>query len=440
MRPTFGWRDLSRFERIGVWGLGVEGEANQGRLAQLGVEPLLVDDRPRDAGVVATSEGGLERLRSCDLVIKTPGISRYRDDVIELEARGIPVVGGLGLWLNDVDVSKVICVTGTKGKSTTVSIAGHLARGLGVNCFVGGNIGVPPYDPAVPTDFDLWVIETSSYQATDLGVTPPVVGVTSLNPDHLDWHRSVDAYYRDKLSLTSQPGARLTVCGDDELLRARRSLLGPEVRWVTAAEGESWAGALGLVGRHNTMNAAVAAAVLEAAGVPGADDPRLLATAGSEFPPLDSRLRLAATVAGVEFYDDSLSTNVLPTIAAVDSFPGRPVAVLVGGFDRGIDYAPLAEHLAARAAPTLALTLPDCGDRIAEAIRATTSSEVEVIGCEDVEDAVCRGFGWMESWPAPGVVLLSPAAPSFGRFGDYRERARAFTDAIDRLPRDDART
>lgn len=436
MRPTFSWRDVGRFERIGVWGLGVEGEANRRRLAQLGLEALLVDDRPQESDVAATGEGGLDLLRSCDLVIKTPGISRYREDVIALEARGIPVVGGLGLWLNEMDASKVICVTGTKGKSTTVSIAGHLARGLGIDCFVGGNIGAPPYDPVVPTGFDLWLIETSSYQATDLGVTPPVVGVTSLNPDHLDWHRSVDAYYRDKLSLTSQPGARLTVCGDDDRLRSRRSLLGPDVRWVTAAEGESWAGALGLVGRHNTTNAAVAAAVLAEAGVPGADDPDLLAQAARDFPLLESRLRLVATVGNVEFYDDSLSTNVLPTVAAVDAFPDRPVAVLVGGFDRGIDYGPLAEHLAVRAAPTLALTLPDCGGRIADAIRATSPSGVEVVACEDVDEAVRRGFGWMDSRSAPGVVLLSPAAPSFGRFGDYRERARAFTDAIGQLPRE----
>ena len=98
------------------------------------------------------------------------------------------MVGGLGLWLAEADLRRVLCVTGTKGKSTTSSLTGHLLTGLGYRCMVGGNIGAVPYDPANAGDFDFWVIEVSSYQATDLPVSPPVVAVTSLHPDHLDWH------------------------------------------------------------------------------------------------------------------------------------------------------------------------------------------------------------------------------------------------------------
>ena len=81
-----------------------------------------------------------------------------------------------------------MCVTGTKGKSTTTVGAGHLLRGLGHAVMVGGNLGMPPYDPDAPTDVDWWVIEVSSYQAADIAVAPPVVAVTSLHPDHLTWH------------------------------------------------------------------------------------------------------------------------------------------------------------------------------------------------------------------------------------------------------------
>ena len=128
-------------------------------------------------------------------------------------------------------------MTGTKGKSTTASVTGHLLTGLGHQCLVGGNIGVVPYDPADPAaagDFDYWVIEVSSYQATDLPCTPPVTAVTSLHPDHLDWHGGVEQYYRDKLSLCTQPGADLTVAnGDSDLLRQHEGLLGPRVEWVS---------------------------------------------------------------------------------------------------------------------------------------------------------------------------------------------------------------
>src|SRR5262249_50718977 len=112
MRPNFGWSDLRGFDRVGIWGLGVEGSANLRCLRALGLEPALVDDNPNADGVVATDLGGLDLLAACDVVVKTPGISRYRDDVRNLEDGGVPVVGGLGLWLNEAPLERVICVTG----------------------------------------------------------------------------------------------------------------------------------------------------------------------------------------------------------------------------------------------------------------------------------------------------------------------------------------
>src|ERR1700749_1844564 len=99
-------------------------------------------------------------------------------------------------------------------------------------------------------------------------------------------------------------------------------------------------------------------------GIPGATDDQALRTAAGGFVPLAHRLQVTGTVDGVTFVDDSLSTNVLPTLAALDAFAGRRIALIVGGHDRGIDYAPLAAGVAARAEPTLVLTLPDSGPRI----------------------------------------------------------------------------
>ncbi len=132
MRPKISWSDL-RGARAGVWGLGVEGAASVRKLASMGVEPVLVDDRPPASGhdgrpVLATGDGGLAALAACDVVIKTPGISRYRPDVRHLEQRGVPVAGGLGLWLQEAPRDRVVCITGTKGKSSTTAIAGHLLK------------------------------------------------------------------------------------------------------------------------------------------------------------------------------------------------------------------------------------------------------------------------------------------------------------------------
>ena len=435
MRPTISWSDLPG-ARAGVWGLGVEGQANLRKLAALGAEPVLVDDNPPAEGpggrlVLATGDGGLAALAACDVVVKTPGISRYRPEVAELQARGVPVVGGLGLWLAEADRDRVICITGTKGKSSVAAVAGHLLTRWGYRCLVGGNIGRPPWDPAAQErGYDYWMIETSSYQATDLACSPPVVAVTSLHPDHLDWHGDVETYYRDKLSACSQPGADLTIAnGDSEPLRERAALLGPRVEWVKADDdpGADWMAPLGLLGVHNRRNALIVRACLRALGVPQAADETALASAAAGFVPLASRLEVIGEVGGVVFVDDSLSTNVLPTLAAMDAFPGRRVALIAGGHDRGIDYQPLAAGLAARDAPTLVLAVPDSGPRIQAEIEAGRPGKVEVAACDDLASAVGRGYRW--ALP-DGVVLLSPAAPSFGRFRDYRDRGEAFARAM----------
>jgi UDP-N-acetylmuramoyl-L-alanine---L-glutamate ligase len=440
-RTSLSWSDLPGASagggRIGLWGLGREGQASLRKLRALGLDPVLVDDNPAGDGVLKTADGGLAALERCAVVIKTPGISPYGPEAARLRAAGVTLAGGLGLWANEANLSRAVYVTGTKGKSTTSSVIGHLLHGLGRPALVGGNFGAAPYDPEQAGDYDYWVIEVSSYTAADLAVTPPVTAVTSLHPDHLPWHGDVERYYADKLSATAQPGAALTVVnGDSELLRARAGQLGPRVEWIgeTDEPAATWMDHLGLPGRHNRRNALIARAVLRALGAAAGDqglaaaaaDDDALAAAAAGFTPLPSRLTPVGTAAGVTFIDDSLSTNVLPTLAALDSFPGRRVALIVGGQDRGIDYAPLAQAVTAREAPTLVLTLPDSGPRISACFAATAPGP-SVTDCPDLESAVKAGFEWARP---DGIVLLSPAAPSFGHFRDYRDRGDQFAAAM----------
>ena len=443
-RPSLGWSDLAG-ARVGLWGLRTEGAANLRRLRRMGVVPVVVDDRPAAPAFgglrVLSGDAGLEALASCEVVVKSPGISRHGPRVRALIDACVAVAGGLGLWLEDADRARVVCVTGTKGKSTTAALAGHLLAGLGLRCLVAGNIGLPPWDPGAGDDWDVWVVETSSFQAADVASSPPVVAVTSLAPDHLDWHGSEETYYADKLSLCSQPGAALTVAdASSEVLRAHAALLGPEVWWVAEGDPEldgPWTAALGLPGRHYHRDALVARACLIGLGIPEADDDALLAHAAAGFTPLDHRFRPIGVVEGVEFVDDSLSTNVLPTLAALDTLGGRPIALLVGGQDRGIDYRLLAESIASRHPETFVATLPAAGARIGDAVRAAGA---EAADFDELADATAAAFAWARCRTGPdgrpGVVLLSPAAPSFGQFRDYRERAEAFAAAM----RDCART
>ncbi|MEO5839162.1 MAG: UDP-N-acetylmuramoyl-L-alanine--D-glutamate ligase [Acidimicrobiales bacterium] len=421
MRPPLSWTDLLG-RAVGVWGLGLEGRANVDKLRALDVEPIVVADEP------ALADGGLTALMACDVVVKSPGISRYRTEARALVDNGVALVGGTGLWLQSAPLDRVVVITGTKGKSTTTAVLGHLLDRLGHRCFVGGNIGRVPYAPDVDeSQYDYWALEVSSYQATDLAVSPRVVAVTSLHPDHLPWHGGeVENYYRDKLAVCTQPGAEWTVANAlSPTLKAHAALLGPRVRWVPDERSPAldWADGLGLIGEHNRINAEIARAVIEQLGLDAARDPAALRDAARGFAPLPSRLTRIGTVHGVEFVDDSLSTNVLPTLAAVDAFTGRRIALIVGGEDRGIDYEPLAVGLAHRGDQLVVLTVPDSGARIAAVIGA----RADVRQCTDLADAVRQGFQWAHP---DGVVLLSPAAPSFGRFHDYRDRADAFAAAM----------
>jgi UDP-N-acetylmuramoylalanine--D-glutamate ligase len=437
MRPPTSWSKLTDAS-VGIWGLGVEGTASLHRLQAMGTVPVLVDDKPRAgfAGeeVLGTEGEGLRALLACDVVIKSPGISRYRPEVAQLERAGVAVRSGLGLWLEDVPLEHVVCITGTKGKSTTSAIVGHLLTKLGYDAGVGGNIGRPPWEPSTAPQPDYWVIETSSYQIPDLTNAPPVVAVTSLAPDHLDWHTSVVRYYADKLSLCTKPGVRIALAdGTNAVLRDHAPLLGPHVRWIDSHDlnfGSPWIGALGLRGEHNVRNASLARAVLLAMGVDEARDDSLMAEAAAGFAGLPSRCRSLGHIGPVEFVDDSLSTNVLPAQAALEAYADRPVALLVGGHDRGLDYTALAQSVAARALPTFVVTMPDNGPRIGNAIREEAGDRIEVVDAAGLDEAVALAFRWAHNG---GVVLLSPAAPSFGRFTDYRGRADAFAEAAQKF-------
>jgi UDP-N-acetylmuramoylalanine--D-glutamate ligase len=444
VRSALSWADLPG-RRVGLYGLGVEGRASLRACRARGIEPVVVDDNPHRAAappdsadtddeprVLGTADGGLDALLACDVVIKSPGISRYGDAVRALQAAGVAVVGGTGLWLAGADLGRVLIVTGTKGKSTTTAIAGHLLRGLGYRVLVGGNIGVPPYDPNVDHDVDYWVVEISSYQATDLGVSPAVTAVTSLNPDHLPWHADdLETYYRDKLSATSRPGARVTVAnGDSPLLHEHAGLLGPRVAWVHADDEPdvTWMDGLGLLGRHNRRNALIARRALAEMGVAGIDDDASVARAALGFHGLPSRLQTVGCRGDVTFVDDGLSTNVLPVLAAVEAFEDRRVALLVGGQSRHIDYAPLGLGLRGRAMPCLMVTMPTNGPDIHRQVAAADPGpQVSIVDAESLADAVRIAA----DWAAPdGVVLLSPAAPSFDLYRDYQDRGRAFVDAM----------
>jgi UDP-N-acetylmuramoylalanine--D-glutamate ligase len=421
-RPT-GFADLAQ-KRVGIYGYGQEGRATE-QLLSGSCELVIVDDDPK-AGVLVTSNGGLEELMKCDVVLKSPGVPRRSESVLQLEKNNVYVTSSLNLWLQQAERSRVIGVTGTKGKSTTTSLIAFFLECLGEKAQRLGNIGVPPYDTSVDTSSGWLVVEISSFQATDIDVAPKTVVLTSLGSDHIDWHGSLEQYRSDKLQLTRAAGEHTTFAANNEVIRSESSQIGGTVVLVDS-DNSPLTEELHLLGEHSHGNVALALEVVSnVTNTPRSEVHAAVSRNAISFVPLSGRLTLVAEKNGIKFVDDGLATSVLPAVAALEVFKDEALALLVGGFDRGIDYHPLASELALRSKPTLLLSMGPAGDRIVEEVLKLSPQTMHQ-NFDSMDEAVDAGKLFLSDG---GVVLLSPGAPSFDRYKNWEERAQDFSRAV----------
>ena len=432
-RPT-GFAELAG-KRVGIFGYGLEGRATRRRVEDVAAEIVVVDDAS-DLGsdVIVSSEGGLEALLGCDVVLKSPGIPRRRADVLDLEHHGVTVTSSLNLWLHDIDRSRVVAITGTKGKSTTTALTTFFLQRLGEAALRLGNFGQPPYDPDLDVSKGWLILEVSSFQCVDIDVAPGLVVVTSLGADHLDWHGTLEEYRRDKLSLTRAPGEHRTLVPENATMHDYAAEIGGDVMFV-APDETGLASSLGLLGAHNDTNVALALHCAARLANRSVDEVRARAfDSAPAFEPLRGRLTAVTSevVDGVttRYVDDGLATSALPVVAALEVFDDEPVALIVGGFDRGVDYAPMAEAIAARRQPMVLITMGEAGKRIGDEVTRLAPVILQ-IAVSSMRDAVSEARNSLEG----GVVLLSPGAPSFDQYKNWEERSEDFTTIVHKLTR-----
>lgn len=460
--------------RVALWGWGREGRAAYRALrdresaAAKAAMPLTLlcsgdeADEARafgDAVLTVETQATADCLAAFDVVIKSPGISAYRPEAEAAAARGTRFIGGTALWFAErADAGGIaahtVCVTGTKGKSTTTALLAHLLRAGGHRTALAGNIGMPLLellDPPQPPEF--WAIELSSYQTRDVaasGVRPEVAVVTNVFPEHLDWHGSEQRYIDDKLALLTDAKPRIAVLNADDARLLALGAQGPEadVRWFGRADGWHLRGdalhrgetfvldsrALPLPGRHNRGNLCAVLAAIDALGL----DAVALAPHAATFVPLPHRLQTLGARDGITWVNDSISTTPHATLAALAVFRGRQVALLVGGHDRGLDWGDFAAAMRTQA-PGVIVTMARNGPRIHAALEPLAAAGgFHLLRAGDLGDAVAQA---RSALAGAGVLLLSPGAPSFGAYRDYTERGRHFAalagfdpDAISPIP------
>ena len=393
---------------------------------------------------VAVQRGGhdLGRIASSALVVVSPGVPPDAPPLRAARDAGVTIVSELEVALQYLPSQRYIAITGTNGKTTTTALIHRLLEGLGYDSVAAGNIGTPLAEVALRARQPDWVaLETSSFQLHDTPSIAPAAGVlTNLSANHLDRYTSVEEYFGDKALLFRNATAHsvwVTNADDADSQSMVAGIAGRHLRFTTldgVADGYFdrardllvVLGAplvaradLALLGDHNVANALAAAlAVMGADEAHRSDDARgRIGDALRRFRALEHRIEPAGSYAGVEWINDSKSTNVASTLVALRGMR-QPTVLLLGGRHKGEPYSALADELRRTARAVIAY------GESASIVEADLGGVVPVerLG-SSFDDVLARA----RELAHPGdAVLLSPACSSYDMFDNYEQRGREF--------------
>ncbi len=440
-------------KRVLVVGLGRSGVASalflKARGARVTVSDTKSEDQLReeipallDEGITVETGGHGERtFQNQDLIVVSPGVPIDTEPITQAKALGQPVIGEIELASRFLQ-GEIVAITGSNGKTTTTTLVGEILSKSGLKTLVGGNIGTPAISlvPQAAPD-TITVLEVSSFQLeTIVSLRPKVAVVLNVTPDHLDRHRTFQAYVDAKARIFENQSAEdfAVLNADDPTCVEMAGRTRAHVFWFSRKRDVEQ-GALvrndqiafrrnasqleimpvseiPLKGLHNLEN--VLAAVC--AGALMGCDAEKIRSANREFKAVEHRLEYVATVLGVEYYNDSKATNVDAAIKALESFPAN-IHLILGGKDKDSDYTVLNDLLRQRAKRVYTI------GAAADKIQAHIKGAVEIVASGTLESAVKRAA----ASAVPGdVVLLAPACASFDQFQNYEHRGRAFKELV----------
>lgn len=365
-----------------------------------------------------------------DFIVRSPGVSRYRN-----ELEGFASSNLLALWMADQDPSRIVGVTGTKGKSTTSTLIANILQAAGHTVELAGNIGVPVTQTSPATDFI--VVEVSSYQASDCTTSPSIAVITSLDIDHIPWHQTIENYHRDKLNLVAHLDLRHVVFHKGNTnLEARLDALGVATcRFsnsnhsvhvaLATPQGEEALKRMGHSTFPRNLELAMDASLAADASLTLA---HVLAALENTHP-LPSRQQIVGEREQRVFVDDALASNPLGVMAAIERFDDARFILIMGGEDREVDYSPLCKAINSSHHLSGIVFLGDPHSRFYKAL-LTTKTPVRPALSEDVADAVSVAMDMSR----PGdTIIFSPGAPTPRGLGDFETRSTRFRAGISQI-------
>jgi len=384
-------------------------------------------------------------VAGAELVVVSPGVPLEAPQLAPARRAGVPVIGEIELGWRALEAD-TIAITGTNGKTTTTALTGALLAEQHRPVLVAGNIGTPLCAHALTFPADgILVCEVSSFQLeTTEAFQPRVAVVLNVTPDHLDRHRTFEAYLDAKARIfTNQTASDCAVLNrDDPPTRALASRTRADVLWFSRQRvldhgvfvRDGWIAAklnghveticplsdIFLRGQHNVENVLAATACALWTGLA----PEAIRRGIARFRGVPHRIELVRDLRGVQYFNDSKGTNVASTIKALESF-AEPIVLIAGGVGKGQDFAALAA--AARDRVSQAVVLGQDGPKIAAALEA---AGVPVRSAVSIEAALHAA----RDAASPGhVVLLSPACASFDMFDNYEHRGDVFRGLVQGL-------
>ena len=431
-----GRRDAPSPKALVVLGLARSGAAAARVALTEGWNVLVSDDKPiREDDVPAGAQSidvasAIDRISGVDLLIPSPGVPASHPLVRAALENGVRVAPEIEFAADRLG-GTIVAITGTNGKSTTVSLVGAILEAAGHRTFTGGNLGDSLCN-AVGRDDEYIVAEVSSFQLEHATTFHPhVAAMLNLTPDHLDRHGSMDEYLAAKLRLfqcmTPDDHAVLPATGDWTAkavasTQASVTTFDPDDGRERAIGESAYRVRLPETGwpelPHDLENTAAAVEIARVLGIDRAAVERAIAA----FRPLKHRLAKVAEIGGVSYWNDSKATNVGAAASSLRAFDGR-VVLLAGGISKGCDFGALANE-AARI--TLVVAYGESGPEIDRAL----SPAMPVVREPGLKAALARAA--REAKPGD-VVLLAPACSSFDEFRDYADRGQSFEQWVREL-------
>ena len=385
-------------------------------------------------------------ILNADEVIKSPGIPSTAPMVQKITDKGIGVISEIE-FAGRYDSAKKVCITGSNGKTTTTSLVYHLLKQAGMNVGLGGNIGKSYALQVATENYDIYVLELSSFQLDNVyDFKADIAIITNITPDHLDrYGHDMENYVKAKFRITRNMSSEdcFIFCSDDEITINHLNQIvvkAQKLPFTQKAEVEQGAflkndkivvrykedecdmflQELALGGRHNVYNsmaAAIAAKVMDI-------DNEAIRNGLSTFQAVEHRLEKVLSIGDVLYINDSKATNVDAAWYALEC-QTRPVVWIVGGTDKGNDYSSLIPLAQEKVKAIICMGLDNA--KIHDSFGSIVSEMYDVTSAEDAVKTAHKLA------KAGDVVLLSPCCASFDLFKNYEDRGRQFKEAVRKL-------